>query len=242
MVIATDEAAPANLQVSMIHDLAAISVRTGRLELPAYTRQTQPEVTLDRLREFYDASDVDGLVWNPYWKTNFLISESRADSRDLLWFWLRTVTAHPVAYLSHRAQVLLTILQMRGIKHPFHQGIDPNDLGVSFKPSLSYAWVISVVDASKDVFFRGWLYFSIASVVVAFGLDRRRMAASLVCASGMLYVMAYGLFSTGSEFRYIWWLVVSTLLGVFMLFTDSTEDASPSGQMETCVDAIAQTA
>src|SRR4030095_3371160 len=49
---------------------------------------------------------------------------------------------------------------------------------------------------------------------------RGNWSAAAVTSSGVLYVLPYVVLSSGADFRYIWWLVVATLVGVVLLLFD----------------------
>jgi len=214
-------AASRSLQFAMLHDLAGIAVQTGDLRLPPYVHRIPPSLSLDMVRAAYDPADVNRLVYNPQWSSSKLISRESADFRELVDVWAGAIIAHPVAYLHRRADAFASILQIRGVFYPYHDGIDPNDLGLAFHRGPPYERLMAFLRATKGVFFRGWCFGLVAVGVVVLAVRRRQWSTVAVTSSGLCYVAPYVIITTGADFRYIWWMVVATLLGVVMLTSGS---------------------
>lgn len=206
-----------SLQFALFHDLAGIAVRSGDLRLPSYVYRSLPHFDLDTVRAVYDPADVNRFVYNPRWRIDMFITQDPAEFQELVRVWRGAIAAHPSAYLGRRAEALATILQIHGVFYPFHKGIDPNDLGLRFVPRPLYERVTAGLDATRGIFFRGWLFGLGAIIVVILGWRRQRWSALAVCASGLCYVAPYSIVTTGSDFRYIWWMVVATLIGALLL-------------------------
>jgi hypothetical protein len=173
-------------------------------------------MSIGSLRQIYDTADANPFFYNGPWPNSALITHNAADFVELIEVWGRAVVVHPGAYLRHRAEVLSTIFQTRGVYYPFHTGIDPNELGLTFPERPLYRRVTTWLYDTRGVFFRGWLFAVVAALLVVFGVWRRRWATVAVCSSGLLYASSYAVITSGSDFRYIWWLVVATLIGSVM--------------------------
>ena len=215
------------LQFSMLHDLEGISVRIGQVRFPVYVRRTRPEITMGALHRMYDPADVNRFVFNDYWETNSFNTWNRNEFDELVRYWWESVTTYPTAYLGHRSQVLATMFQIRGIHYPFQEGFANNDLGLHFQPTLFYLYVVAFLNRTKEVFFRGWVFLGIALTIMSYGWFRGRWISATVCASGVLYVLPYVVVSCGSDFRFIWWLVVSTLISVPLLVGETAAPFVP---------------
>ncbi len=205
------------LQFSFLHDLAGMAVQTGDLRLPARVYRAVPGLNLKVIRELYDPADVNRLIYSGRWEPSAFLTTDNAEFLELIRIWGRAVRAHPGAYLRRRAEAVSAGFQVRGVYYPFHTGIDPNDLGLRFVRGPVYEGITRWLLNYNGVFFRGWSFAVVASLVVAVGAKLRRWSAVAVCTSGLLYVMPMAVITTGADFRYIWWLVVSTLIG-FLLF------------------------
>jgi len=218
----------AGLQSSLIHDIAGISAYSGEVLFPAYILRTRPEITLERLREGYRPADVVRLTSRRYWQDSRFYTRDGQEFDELWRAWRHAVMGHPMAYLRHRAGVLETMFQLRGdVFYPFEQGIPPNDLDLHFPRRAVYLTVISFLEQTTGVFFRSWPFLITALGVICWGWSRRTWAPVVVCASGVAYVFPYAVVSSGSDFRYVWWLIVATLISS-MLLIDSMVFSSPS--------------
>ena len=206
-----------SLQFSLYHDLAGIAVLTGDLRLPPHVYRSIPNLDLPLIRDAYDAADVNRLVYNPHWSADGFLTTNPAEFRELVSTWQGAIAAHPGAYVRRRLDALATILQIDSVYYPFHTGIDANDLGLRFADGPLYDRVTSWLYATRGIFFRSWVFAIVAILVLMVGLHRKRWSAVAVSSSGLLYVAPYAVVTTGSDFRYVWWLVLSALLGLLLL-------------------------
>jgi hypothetical protein len=212
-----------SLQASLIHDLAGVSVYSGEVLFPSYILKTRPEITLERLGEHYRPEDLAQLISRRYWQEHHFYARDGEEFADLCRVWWRAVTQHPLAYLRHRAGVIETMFQLRGgVYYPFDTGIAANDLGLEFPHRPVYVSVISLLERVTGVFFRSWIFLIVALAIVFWGSRQRAWASVAVCISGVVYVLPYAVISSGSDFRYVWWLIVATLLGCMLLISDLT--------------------
>ncbi len=216
------------LQFSMFHDLAGISVHSGTLHLPEYVHRAIPGFTLDTMRAVYDPADVNKFVYNPGWSIEMFTTTDPVNARELRRTWWHAVRAHPGAYLRRRIDAIATGLQLRGVHYPFHAIIDPNDLGLVHDRRPVTARVLAFHTATRELFFRGWLFLLASGTVVAVGWRRRRWSAVAVAASGIFYVAPYSLISAGADFRYLLWMVIASLLGTLLLLFGPAREPSPN--------------
>ncbi|MBL0171639.1 MAG: hypothetical protein IPP90_13095 [Gemmatimonadaceae bacterium] len=205
------------LQFSLFHDLAGIAVLTGDLRLPPHVYRSIPNIDLSLVRASYDPADVARLIYNPRWHSEDFLTTGRAEFRELVHVWQGAIAAHPRAYVRRRLDAVATILQIDSVYYPFHTGIDANDLGLKFVRGPMYDRATSWLYATRGIFFRSWVFAIIAILVLTVGVHRKRWSAVAVSSSGLLYVAPYTFVTTGSDFRYVWWLVVSALIGVLLL-------------------------
>jgi hypothetical protein len=211
-----------SLQFAMFHDLAGIATTTGDLRLPPHVYRNLPQVNLDVIRQAYDAADVNLLIYNRAWASTAFLTADRGEFLELVHVWAGAVRDHPAAYVRRRLQAVAAGFQVRGVHYPFHTGIDPNDLGLHFGGPPEYWRLVAWLDATKGVFFRGWVFLCAAVATIWIGARRRCWSAVAVAASGVCYVIPYAVITTGADFRYVWWLVVSSLAGTALLVTDRT--------------------
>jgi hypothetical protein len=183
-------------QTSLLHDLAGISFGTRDIAFPEYVNHRGPTLDRSALRELYDPADAAVLVFNPRWRGG-LVTNQRTEFDELVRMCRQSVTSHPGAYLRHRVAVLSALFHTSGIDSPFHEGIDPNDLGLRFRETPIHAATVDVLHRSERIFFRGWLYLLIALALLATGTRRTYMPSSLTALSGVLYVLPYAVISSG---------------------------------------------
>jgi hypothetical protein len=209
------------LQFSLIGDLAGIAVRTGDLRMPSRVWRLIPDITVDLVRNYYDVADGNPLMYNDRWDSDILVSTDPDEILELVRVWAGAITAHPSAYLHRRWDAVATILQIRGVFYPFHTGIAPNNLGLQFPHRPLYENLTHWLIEHQGWFFRGWVFAVIAIGVSALGIRWRRWSAAAVAASGVFYVVPYVVISTGADFRFVWWLVVATLLCVVLMLCET---------------------
>jgi len=205
------------LQGSMLHDLAGMSLRTRTLLVPEYLRR--PPISLEWLRERYKPGDGGNSF---LYQFDFIFAQDEQQYKQLQQAWRTAVISHPSSYLAQRGQVILTIFQIRGIYDPFHRRIDPNTLGLVFPSRPVYERTVAFLDDVTALFFRGWFFLALAFVVAVAGARRRVWSAVAVAASGICYVLPYVAVTGGSDFRYIWWMLLAALLSFTVLMCHQT--------------------
>jgi hypothetical protein len=214
------------LQYSMIHDLAGISVRIRELRLPDYLLRAQPALDMATLDELYTAADVNTLVFDPRWDNDVFVAHDQSSFDELAQVWWQAVRAHPRAYLGHRAGVVRSILQVDGVDTPFVSGIHENDLGLRFEPSRLNTVVVRLLRRSEPIVFKGSAFLAVAIVLIVTGVRRHFVASVVLCSSGVLYILPYAVISSGSDFRYIWWLLIATALAIVVRISEVRDRAA----------------
>ncbi len=201
----------ATLQASLIHDLAGVAVRTGVLRFPQYVLSGEPPLTMDVLRPLYSPQNLNLIFFHENYADRMVTLDGE-DVLELVRTWFVAVGSSPQAYAEHRLAVLATLFGVPGVFYPFHEGISANDQGFVFERSALYDIVVSGLRATQGLFFRGWIYLLAAALLMLTGIWRRRSRSAWIAVSGIAYVVPYALISAGSDFRYLWWLVVATVL------------------------------
>lgn len=223
-----------SVQVLWLHDLAGISLRTGRLLLPDFlVAGLDPPMTIGELQGFYRPHSADSLyVWTGTDRRRFTTTSDPALIGQLGRRWGEAIAAHPTAYLGHRLEVFALQLGMTGgpACQPFHTGIDANDLGVSLRPSTPNRWAMEYLTAFRDTpLFRGWIYAAVTLLVLA--LAGRRPGptgpALALGASGLLYALHHLLAAPACDFRFSFWPVVAALALPLLAFSRRRDAARP---------------
>src|SRR5262249_12027740 len=91
------------LQQVLVHDLVALSLVSGRYELPGFMKESGQPSTVPELAQIYDPYMVDSLWCCDDSVPRFRLVYERGLLRDLTRAWQAAVVANPRAYLAHRA-------------------------------------------------------------------------------------------------------------------------------------------
>lgn len=213
--------------VVTLWDAAAVSVREGQLVYPP--ELVDPTLTIDELRGlFVDYSN--GTVYHTGKLKHSFDGTYTAKERDALrrLAW-DLPTRHTASYFGHRlrvsemlfgwdraglpdGQVIWPILHAYGDNPPLE--VERSPLQVRTAEGL-----LAMVDTP---FFAGWIYLLVSLVVMAVGWRwRARPLAGLaaaLAASALCYALPLALASGSSEFRYmVWPLLASMMAGVLMV-------------------------
>jgi len=165
----------------------------------------------------------DPAHWDSYWTSDrckFVMI--RLESKDDVIFgtprleesWLRAVAAHPLAYLSHRLTFLWTFLAESNPTLELEELDIPDGTPLARNPHFMTLWASYDMLESTLLFRPGfWLIFAVAAGASAW---RARVTspgafAISVVASGIIYVLSFGLLGVAADFRYAYWCVLASL-------------------------------
>jgi hypothetical protein len=166
----------------------------------------------------------DPVRWDTYWTIEpcrFVMArlETKGDvifgSPRLVDAWRRAVTAHPFAYLRHRATFLWTFLAgSENLTLPLYDG-PTKDL---FAKNRYFMALVAVHDALKSTpLFRPGFWLILAAALLALAARARPSPASAfaagVTASAIVYALSFFVLGVATDFRYAYWCVVATLAG-----------------------------
>ena len=163
--------------------------------------------------------------WDSYWTIEpcrFVMQ--RLEHKDDVIFgtprltaaWARAVTAHPLAYLSHRATFMWTLLARSNLTLELYDLSNPSRTNLAQNPS--FMTVLALHDALKPtVLFRLGLWLILAIAICAFAWRARATPAGAfaigVTGSAIVYVLTFSLVGVAAEFRYGYWCVLACLAG-----------------------------
>jgi hypothetical protein len=164
--------------------------------------------------------------WDSYWTLDpckFVMARlERPDdvifgSQRLVDAWVSAVTAHPLAYVSHRLTVLWTFLALPNLTLELYKLILPDETPLAH--NSYFLALLPLHDGLKStVLYRAgpWLLLSVA--IVGWAWPARRTASGAfaisIAAAGIFYVMTFGLLGVATDFRYAHWGVVASLAGL----------------------------
>jgi hypothetical protein len=131
--------------------------------------------------------------------------------------WVAAVTAHPLAYLEHRLVFMWTFLARDKLVLELYKMSPPNEPPLAH--NAYFMALMPLYDALKStVLFRAglWLILGIAVIVRSW---RARATpegtfALSIAASGVVYVLTFGMLGVATDFRYAYWGVLASLAGL----------------------------
>jgi hypothetical protein len=234
---------------AMVHDLAGISVRTGADALPAFLREPQG-LTVEKLKRMYSPLHANSLL-RPETRTLLGVPDPLPDvalkyeltpetAGELVLAWLRSIAAHPAAYLDHRMTMTRALLVIPPAKpwYPFLTSTEPNPWGYYLLPNrLNRAILSEAVDVAFGThWFDAWIYYllliacGVGSVLVR---SRWSFLVRILVVSSLLYYASLFVFGMAPDYRYnIWALTCSYLAPFLLLARDGTGDWNTIGRSE----------
>jgi hypothetical protein len=198
----------------MVFDLGGITYFAGENQFPVSWTPEQDAMFLTR-------SCYDPVHWDTYWTTDpcrFVMQ--RLERKDDVIFgtprlvaaWERAITAHPLAYLEHRAAFLWTFLARTNLTLPLYD----SPATAPFAKNRYFTALVSLHDALKDtVLFRPGFWLVLATAFCALGWRARNTPAGAfawgAAGSGAVYVLSFFPVGVATDFRYAYWCVLAVL-------------------------------
>ena len=209
-------------QQILVHDLAGISMQTGRNQLPAFV-QDEIALSLEDIQRIYTPHTVVPLYWGDASTRRlprYTSIQNENDFSRLAGHWRGVVSRHPREYFAHRSQVARHLLALDRPRAclPFITGVSPNPFGASFQRNRLNAAVTARLERVQDSFlFRPgyYLIFGLLMLAALPFIARRyplTPAGVALLASAMLYGLPYYFIATTCDFRMVWWSVVAVLI------------------------------
>jgi len=129
--------------------------------------------------------------------------------------WWKALSAHPLAYLSHRATFMWQFLAHSNLVLPVWDWLDPAS---SYGHSRYFIPLVALHDMLQPtLLFRPGLWLVLAVVTGALAWPTRSTPAGAfavsVTASAVVYVMTFFAVGVAADFRYAYWCVLATLAG-----------------------------
>jgi hypothetical protein len=222
------------------YDLAGVAVRSGRNYLPRGHFYPARPLELADLERLYHPHTVLFLYWGgPQERFGASPKERRlpmiADARLLAHLrnaWITAIVREPRAYLAHRSELFLAHLGVLEDtpyrKVQFVVWVNSNGKRVLFYPyrgpmvfDLPHnQWLTATIaKLVPTALFRPWPYLALSVVCLFFAWRWRFHVGhvALLGASSFLYTLPYAVIGVSSEFRYLWWSVVVSLLQLLIV-------------------------
>ena len=236
------------LSVIFLYDLTGIAVHGTDTVLPQYIR-SNPDYSRDALVDVYSPDSCvsimvkavtpkrelrsrDAQWWanGPYLDT-FLCAGMNAHVDEIRKAWMSAVFHHPLAYLTHRANVFRSFLRLGYVRPygvyredlPFPPG-NSKPLGISiFRRAFMYSILATtvVIPVLYKPYFWLVLTFVLCTLIVNYqGDPRLRAAASTLILSSFLYLLPLFFVLPVAEFRYAYWAVFALTMAVVIIVLD----------------------
>jgi hypothetical protein len=208
------------LHALAVFDLGAITYFTRENQFPvAWSEDGYEDALL--MTQCYDPAG-----WDSYWTLDpckFVMV--RLESKDdvvfgtprLAWSLLRAVAAHPLAYLRHRLNFLWAFLagQNPTLELERMHLVDR----VPLARNRYFLGVVAWHEVLKSTaLFRAGTWLAFAAAVGALAWRGRATPAGTfaigVTASGIVYILSFGVFGVAADFRYAYWCVLAGLVGL----------------------------
>lgn len=161
--------------------------------------------------------------WDSYWTLepcNFVMARlERKDepifgTQRLIDAWVSAVKAHPLAYLEHRLTVLWTLLGRENYVLEIHKMPLPEEAPIA--QNSYFRALLPLQDAIKSsILYRGGFWLLLAAAIAAWAWPARLGASGAfavsVAATGLAYLLSFGVFAVATDFRYLHLGVVTAL-------------------------------
>jgi hypothetical protein len=217
----------------VVFDLGGITHFTGINQFPVSWNADQTALLTSKC---YDPAR-----WDSYWHVEpcpFVMRRlERPDDTifgtpRLTEAWWHAISAHPLAYLSHRATFLWQFLARSNLVLPVWDWLDPAS---AYGRSPYFTPLVRLHDALQPtVLFRPGLWLVLAVAVGIYAWPARSTPAGAfavgVTASAIVYVMTFFVLGVAADFRYAYWCVLATLAGaVAAVLARCNQIPNPSG-------------
>ncbi len=205
-------------------DIAAVSVYENKLLFPP--GWSSPQLTMEILKRDFDPSVnvplfKSSLIYlNPYYPM------TNEDFSILKKTWLQLPIDYPKAYWQHRTYVSKNLLGwQQDLAYPNYV-FDPQLMTYKDNPPIIFVQkpIAKLVQTklssmTETPLFYGWAYALLALFVFVLALIRRHWFAAMISLSGLCYVLPLVILAPSSDFRYLAWLLLASMLAVVSLFT-----------------------
>jgi hypothetical protein len=181
--------------------------------------------------------------WDSYWTLDpcqFVMN--RLESKDDVVFgtprlaesWLKAVAGHPLAYLGHRLTYLWTFLAGANTTLELERLHLVNRVPIA--RNQYFLTIVALHNLLKSTaLFRVGTWLGVAAAVCALTWRGRGTApgafAISIVASGIVYILSFGVFGVAADFRYAYWCVLASLAGLIpaVLARRRMPSSSPPG-------------
>lgn len=211
-----------------VFDLGGITYFSGENAFPVSWQPGELEALRGRC---YDPT-----YWNVYWNGDCKFVMARLEHEQgifgtpaLTRAWYQAVLAHPAAYLQHRFAFFHSFLFGQHLAM-WSEDIDRAP-AIVFQDRPAFTALKAVHDWLQPTpLFRigTWLLASLLLLIPAWRRRTSPEGAFLwgVCGSATLYALSYLPLGVASEFRYVYWTVLASVVGLIVALLPASSDRS----------------
>jgi hypothetical protein len=208
-------------------DLAAVSLEEHRIVIP--DSLLRPGLTWQELQSNFSAFTNTSTFRTDKIRLSLREPYDANQNRDLLRAWLTLPFAHSSAYWRHRWRLTCLLFGSGAqgrpsylVLQPEYQPLADNPPVVPNRSALNRFVIGSLLHLTGTPLFGGWLYLSLAALVLVVSIRRSCALAATIAASGLSYAVPLSVLSGAADFRYLSWLVGASLVAALLLSTAST--------------------
>ncbi len=232
-------------QILLIQDITAMSIYSHENKLPQYLFQDVPGISWDGIQKafiVYDASSlqrywdevdesspVKFLQQMPIMAYQPIFTKDRHKAQELKAVWEKVIFEHLGLYLRYKFEAFRYLLGFY-TDCPcwiYDLGIPATALEISLPANKWRDAIMNILSKIRFTFvFRAWLYLGLGLFLLCLAMRfRQNMIPTLVLfASGWIYIIPYYFIGLSCDFRYVWWLVLATLLMLLFIFSTPKEN------------------
>jgi hypothetical protein len=222
----------------LVFDLGGITYYTKQNQFPVDWSPDETALLIDRCYEPQH--------WDIYWTLDpckFVMGrlERSGDvifgTQRLADAWIRAVTAHPLAYVAHRATVLWTFLVPANLTLELYKLSLPDETPLAHNPY--FLTLLPLHDALKStILYRAGLWLLLGIAVVGWAWPARRTPSGAfaisIAGAGIFYLLTFGLLGVATDFRYAHFGVVASLAGLVPALLARREQRDQKSSNASC--------
>jgi hypothetical protein len=150
------------------------------------------------------------------------------DYSDVKTLWLKTIKKHPWSYLSFRLKTFERFIAPQAvyiIPHPF---VVENNFGLTTANQLPADLTDEYLKISERDFGFGfkayfWMAFNVVLLIIAvlrYKILKLAKYSIAILSSGLIYILLYLPTAISHDYRYYYWLILSTFVGAVIILSD----------------------
>jgi hypothetical protein len=207
------------IQYIQVHDLHAISAKSGMSFFPAYIVEKKGLQNLEEIKKSYGSNN------DPFfWGGDSLLTGNQLKLSELGNSWLLAIRRHPLLYLDHRLDMFLGYFKRGLIWETFFPlETYANNWGIKFE-AQALKKIIKNINGKFPWVFSPSLFLLLLIIQTVF-LFKSPAGASIKaylifsCCASWVFILPHFFILPNLEYRYFYFAYLSTLSGFMVLLT-----------------------